>query len=243
MNAANYLDLGIRMLGLFITGTDTGVGKTQAACLIARQAAARGLRVGAYKPVCSGAEFEASGQPAWDDIQRLHSAINVPATINDICPQRFLAPLAPPLAAREEQRSIDAAQLRNGISIWRDRVDLLLVEGAGGLFCPLTETQTFAEFAVDVGFPILIVARPSLGTINHTLLTIAAARAHRLHIAGVIFCETTTASDDPSVPTNAAEIERRSGIPVFGTIPFEKHDVLLHQHRPVSINWPQLATS
>lgn len=230
------------MLGLFITGTDTGVGKTQAACLIARQAAARGLRVGAYKPACSGAEFDARENPVWDDIQRLHSAINVPATIDEICPQRFLAPLAPPLAAHAEHRSIDAEQLLTALSMWRDRVDLLLVEGAGGLFCPLTETHTFADFAVDIGFPILIVARPSLGTINHTLLTIAAARAQRLHIAGVIFCETTTVSDDPSVPSNAAEIERRSGIPVFGTIPFGKHDVLLHQHRPVSLNWPLLAT-
>src|SRR5690242_9504058 len=77
------------MHALFITGTDTGVGKTHAACLIARQAAARGLRVGAYKPVCSGAERNSKGEWIWDDVERLGAAINVPATKEDICPQRF----------------------------------------------------------------------------------------------------------------------------------------------------------
>lgn len=229
------------MQGLFITGTDTGVGKTHTACLIARQAAARGLRVGAYKPVCSGAEFDAGRRPVWDDIQRLMAAINVPATIDEICPQRFLAPLAPPLAARAEHRSIDADRLVDGMTVWRLRVDLLLIEGAGGLFCPLTERQTFADLAVDIGFPMLIVARPGLGTINHTLLTIEAARTRRLVVAGVIFCETVAASDDPSVPSNADEIERRSGVPVFGTIPFGKDDELLRQESRVSINWELLA--
>ncbi len=225
------------MRGLFITGTDTGVGKTHTACLIARQLAARGLRVGAYKPVCSGAELDSQNQPVWDDIRRLSAAINVPATIDEICPQRFLAPLAPPLAAEQAGRSVDEAQLMSGVKTWRTRAEVLLVEGAGGLLCPLTATRTFADYAVDLNFPILIVARPGLGTINHTLLTMEAARSRRLAIAGVVFCQTMAAGDDPSVRTNAREIEQRSGVPVFGTIPFGKDDELIIDGRPASIPW------
>jgi dethiobiotin synthetase len=229
------------MHALFITGTDTGVGKTHAACLIALHAAAAGLRVGAYKPVCSGAEIDAHGESIWDDVQRLKSVITVPATVDDICPQRFRAPLAPPLAARLEQRAVDSERMRSGLEAWRDRVDLLLIEGAGGLLCPLTATETIADFAATVNAPLIVVARPGLGTINHTLLTIEAARARRLRVAGIVCCETEPPGDDPSLAGNPAEIERRSGVPVFGTIPFGNDRELLRDENPIAINWPLLA--
>lgn len=229
------------MHALFITGTDTGVGKTHTACLIARQAAAGGLRVGAYKPVCSGAEQSSSGERQWDDIERLSAAINVSSTVDDICPQRFLAPLAPPIAARLENRCIDRLMLRTGFERWQDRCDLLLVEGAGGLLCPLTETETMADLAAELNCPLLIVARPGLGTINHTLLTVEVARRIRLPIAGVVFCETMADASDPSVSTNASEIERRGGVPVFGTIPYGNPLQLLHGGKPSTVNWRRLA--
>jgi dethiobiotin synthetase len=229
------------MHALFITGTDTGVGKTHAACLIARQAAADGLRVGAYKPVCSGAVRNSDGEWVWDDIERLAAAINVAATAADVCPQRFLAPLAPPLAAGEEHRRVDEKLLKSGLEVWKNRVDLLLVEGAGGLLCPLTETKTMADLAADFGVPLLIVARPGLGTINHTLLTIHAARSFRLSIAGVIFCQTTPDPLDSSAATNGIQIERRTGVPVFGTIPYGNDAQLLHEGKPVAVNWRLLA--
>lgn len=225
------------MHALFITGTDTGVGKTHSACLIARQAVARDLRVGAYKPVCSGAERNSKGEWKWDDIERLAATINVPATVDDICPQRFLAPLAPPVAARQENRTVDEKLLRSGLDVWRDRVDLLLIEGAGGLLCPLTETKTMADLAAGFGVPLLIIARPGLGTINHTLLTIQVARSHRLRIAGVISCQTDAQAADLSISSNAAEIEKRSGVPVFGTIPYGNDQELLHGGKPVAVNW------
>lgn len=229
------------MLGLFITGTDTGIGKTHTACLIARQAAAAGLRVGAYKPVCSGADQNPAGQLRWDDIDRLSAAINVPVEIDDICPQRFLAPLAPPLAARLEQSTVDGTMLRAGLERWRNRCDLLLVEGAGGLLCPLTETESMADLAAEFGFPLLIVARPGLGTINHTLLTVDVARTYRLRVAGFLFCETGPRTSDPSVATNAREIERRSGVLFFGTIPYGNTSDLLHEGKPSTVDWRKLA--
>ena len=231
------------MQALFITGTDTGVGKTQAACLIARQAAQQGLRVGAYKPVCSGAVRDPLGDRVWEDIERLSAAINVPATRDDICPQRFLAPLAPPVAASREQRRVDAGLLRAGLACWQSRAELLVIEGAGGWFCPLTDTATFADLAAEFGFPILIVARPGLGTINHTLLTVDAIRRRGLRIAGVVCCETTADAGDPSTETNPGEIERRSGVPVFGTIPFGNATKLLHAGKPVAVNWRLLSES
>ena len=231
------------MHALFITGTDTGVGKTHTACLIARQAVATGLRVGAYKPVCSGAESDAKGRLVWDDVERLAGAINVPATLDDICPQRFLAPLAPPIAARLEHRTVDAERLRTGLDVWRNRVDLLLIEGAGGLLCPLTETETIADFAVTVNVPLIVVARPGLGTINHTLLTIEASRRRNLRVAGIVVCETEESGDDPSFSANPAEIERWSGVPVFGTIPFRNDREILHGGKPVPVNWMLLAAA
>ncbi len=228
------------MLSLLITGTDTGVGKTHAACLIARQLAERGLRVGIYKPVCSGAEITADGQPIWDDLLRLSQAVNVPAELDDICPQRFLASLAPPVAAMRESRRVDFAVAVRGTEPWRNRVDVLLIEGAGGWLCPLTETQTIADFAEAVQAPVLIVARPGLGTINHTLLTVDAIRRRDLPVAGVIFSQTTPEAVDESVATNGAEIERRGGVQVFGTIPFGNSTELLHGGIPLAVDWRRI---
>lgn len=228
------------MRGLFVTGTDTGVGKTQTACLIARQLADQGLRVGIYKPVCSGAE-RLGDEVYWDDLERLAAAINVTATIDDLCPQRFLAPLAPPVAAQREDRRVSFEIAVQGVERWRDRVDVLLIEGAGGWLCPLTETQTIADFAAAIRAPVLIVSRPGLGTINHTLLAVEAIRRRGLTVAGVIFCETTPAAADESSSTNAAQIECRGGVPVFGTIPFGNTRELLHAGKPVAVNWRAVA--
>jgi dethiobiotin synthetase len=222
---------------LFITGTDTAVGKTHVACVLARQLADQNLRVGIYKPVCSGAEHRSDTSPYWDDIERLAAAVNVPATVDDICPQRFLAPLAPPVAARLEDRRVDFEQAAKGVERWRNRVDVLLIEGAGGWLCPLTESEAIADLAAAIGAPVLIVAPPRLGTINHTLLTVESIRSRGLQIVGVVFCETTPASTDDSSAMNAVEIERRGGVRIFGTIPYGNASELLHDGKPVAVNW------
>lgn len=224
------------MHSLFITGTDTGVGKTHVACVLAQQLAAQDLRVGIYKPVCSGAE-QRGNEVFWDDLERLAAVINVPATIDDICPQRFLAPLAPPVAAQRENCRVSFEIAVAGVDRWRDRVDVLLIEGAGGWLCPLTETETIADLAAAIRAPVLIVSRPGLGTINHTLLSMESIRRRGLPVAGVVLCETSPAAADESSSTNAAQIERRGGAPVFGTIPYGNTTELLHARKPVALNW------
>ena len=233
----------------FVTGTDTNVGKTQITCLIAIQAKLSGLRVAAYKPVCSGAVISAreNGQPPtnqsirWDDIERLRSAVGREWSDDLICPQRFLAPLAPPVAARLEGRVVDFETIMAGSTRFHT-ADLLLIEGAGGWLSPLTETRTVADLAMELNYPVLIVGRTGLGTINHTLMTVECVKSRGLTIAGIILNQATDDDLDLSSQTNADEIETRSGIPVLGTV-LHGSDAELECHgQTVEINWLNLAS-
>ena len=230
---------------LFIVGTDTNVGKTQITCLIARQLAARGLKVGAYKPVCSGAILSPASPEKrvsiWDDIHRLQLATGGEWSEEVICPQRFLAPLAPPVAARLEGRSVDFDVAVDGAYRF-PRVEILLVEGAGGWLSPVTETAAVADLACSWNVPILIVARAGLGTINHSLLTIESIRSRGLRIAGVVLNESTPADRDQSSQTNGEEIAKRSGVPVLGIVPHGSETELLRQGKRATIDWVTLAS-
>ena len=232
--------------GLFITGTDTGVGKTHVTCLIARQLIAAGVEVAAYKPVCSGGVKKLSvistgtNDVEWEDIVRLSAATHGKWSDETICPQRFFAPLAPPIAAKMEGRTVDFQLLVDGSRKFPG-AEVLLVEGAGGWLSPLTESTTVADLAQALKLPILIVARAGLGTINHTLLTIESVRARGLPIAGIVLNEVFPAGDDVSYRTNGDEIQARGGVPVFGIVPHgAKFD--LHQGgQTVTIYWQSLA--
>lgn len=212
--------------GLFITGTDTGVGKTFVASVIVRQLRDQKVRVGAYKPAVSGSEPGPRG-PIWSDVEVLHSALDGDYPREAICPQRFESPLAPPVAARLEGREVDARLLIEGAAWWNDRVDLLIVEGAGGWLSPIADQMAVADVARELGFPVLIVARLSLGTINHTLLTVEAVRARKVPIAGVILNQASSSGvKDLSVETNASELARRS-VPILATIEYAQGADLL----------------
>lgn len=229
------------MRGLFITGTDTGVGKTYLAAALARRLREEGERVGAYKPAVSGREDSATW-PVWADVEALHQALGGEFSRDVIAPQRFLAPLAPPVAARLEGRTVDASRLRQGAADWRDKADVLIVEGAGGLLCPLTETETVADLALDLGFPLIVVARLNLGTINHTLLTLEAARLRGMVVAGVVLNEAVpTESGDLSGQTNPDELSRRTGIPILGIFPHAPAGGLLQLPAFRRIDWKSLA--
>ena len=227
----------LNLRGLFITGTDTGVGKTHVAMGVISALRVRGVRVGAYKPAVTGSEPGPKG-PVWEDLERLRTAMGTDVSVERICPQRFHAPLAPPVAAQQEGKAVDAALLRTGIEWWRERVEVMVVEGAGGLLSPLTETETVADVAVSFGFPLVIVARQTLGTINHTLLTIEAARARGLGVAGIVLNQPRAASpDDRSVASNPRELEKRCSVPILAILPHDSTADLLRQSPLFTIDW------
>lgn len=186
------------MKKLLITGTDTGVGKTWISCLLIRQLAATGQNTGAYKPACSGAAFDRQGRPTWSDIEDLRSACGRDVPIDRVCPQRFIAPLAPAVAARLEGRSIDPGLLVSGIERWSGHADTVIVEGAGGLLCPLSDSLTVADLVKEYAVPIVVVAANRLGVINHTLLTIESARSRGITIHSVVLNDVSARASQSS---------------------------------------------
>ncbi len=206
------------MRGLFVTATDTGVGKTEVACALVAAARAAGLDVGAMKPAQAGT---APGEPS--DADRLGAAAGGGDPPELVCPYRLAAPLAPAVAARLEGREIRLDRILAVAGALAARHAALVVEGAGGLLVPLTERETFADLAVALGLPVLVVARAGLGTVNHVALTVEALAARRLRLAGVVL-NRNAAAEDPSVPHNAAEIERLTGARVLASLPY-LHDI------------------
>ena len=208
--------------GLFITGTDTGVGKTYVGALVARQLVAQGRKVGVYKPVASGCRQEGA-QVISEDALALWEAAGRPGDLERVCPQRFLAPLAPPLAAQAEGRQVDARLLRSGLLYWLDRSEIVLVEGAGGLFSPVSNQDLVADLAADFGFPLVVVSRNVLGTINHTLLTVRAAQQFRvpLRVAGIVLNCPNVPPDDQSLASNPAQLARWCDVPLLAQVAWQ----------------------
>lgn len=202
------------MRGLFITATDTGVGKTEIACALLRGWRARGLDVGAMKPAQSGHD---PGERS--DAERLAEAAGGGDPDDLVCPYSFGPPLAPGVAARLAGVEISLARIVDAARGLAARHAALIVEGAGGLMTPLTARESYADLAVALGLPALVVARAGLGTVNHATLTCEALRTRGVAVAAVVL-NRTVAADDPSVPYNAAEIARLTGARVLGPLPF-----------------------
>ncbi|MDG2128055.1 MAG: dethiobiotin synthase [Fuerstiella sp.] len=197
------------MQTLFVTGTDTSVGKSWVASLILRQLRQDGVRIGAYKPVCSGAEVMDDGSRVWSDVTVLADAINWPGELDAICPQRFIHAVAPNVAAGLEGREVGDELLRTGLQGWEGIADYVVVEGAGGLLCPLSARTTVADLAAELRAPLIIVAPNRLGVINHTLLTVEVARRRELTTAAIVLncCDVVDVDSDPSVSTNQKQLQ------------------------------------
>lgn len=203
-----------RCHGVFVSASDTSVGKTYVACRIVEQLVAEGRSVGVYKPAASGCCWE-DGRLICDDALALWNAAGKPGTLAAVCPQRFLAPLAPHLAARAEGRQVGRALLRTGLDYWRERSECIVVEGAGGLLSPLSDDDLVADVARDVGFAVVIVVRNALGAINQALLTLAVAtRVYELPVAAIVLSDVEACQSDASRDANTAEIAARCAVPV-----------------------------
>jgi dethiobiotin synthetase len=199
-----------------VTGTDTGVGKTVVASVIAASLRERGERVAVFKPVVTGID-EHDGAPP--DHELLRSSAHSDQQPDEIAPYRFGPPVSPHLAARLAGVNVEPARLVEGAARAATGADALIVEGVGGLAVPLSEGYLVRDFAADLGLPIVVVAHPGLGTINHTLLTLDAARAAGLDVAGVVL---TNWPDEPGEMelSNLATIQVLGGAPVatLGTL-------------------------
>lgn len=210
--------------GLFISGTDTEVGKTYVTAMIARALTRSGHRVGVYKPVASGCQM-VDGQLVSEDAEELRRAAGGTMSSEDICPQQFAQPLAPPLAARAEGKVVDADLLRTGISVWANRCDIVLVEGAGGLMSPLSDEDYVADLAYELQYPLIIVAANSLGVINQTLQTLITASTFRegIEIAGIVLNDVTPANQDVdlSVASNRSQLEAHCIPPVLAHVAWQ----------------------
>ena len=161
--------------GLFFTGTDTGVGKTLVTAGVARSLRARGRDVVVCKPVATGAR-PVGGRWLADDTAILAEAAGVGDDWEAVTPFAFPDPVAPPLAARRRGVALNLGIVAAAVRRRARPGGALLVEGVGGLLCPLTERETVADLVRELALPLVVVARRSLGTLNHTLLTLEAAR-------------------------------------------------------------------
>jgi dethiobiotin synthetase len=204
-------DVGRR--GVFVTGTDTGVGKTVVACALVRGLRARGVAVAAMKPIETGV---GAGGPA--DAIALRCAAGERDPLDDVCPVRFALPAAPLAAGRAEGRGVDLAAIDAAHARLRARCAFLVVEGAGGLLVPATEQLSMADLAQRFALPLWIVARAALGTINHTRLTLEAARGRGLRVAGVVICHAGGALPDAEL-RNIALLRDELGALLVGEIP------------------------
>jgi dethiobiotin synthetase len=178
--------------GLFVTGTDTGVGKTVVTAALALTLKARGEDVGVVKPVQTG-DGDGAALKAWAGLAE---------DVDEIAPYSFRAPLAPLVAARLEGRTLELEEVAARVRSLAERHEIVLVEGAGGLLVPVGPDWTIADLAAALGLPLLVVARPGLGTVNHTLLTIEVARHEGLEVAAVVLN-----GDDRIADANARLIE------------------------------------
>lgn len=196
---------------LFVTGTDTGAGKTFVASALARALRLRGRDVGVMKPVASGCVLHDDGTLESADSRELLAASGATDPVELVTPVAFAPALAPTAAARESGATFDRARIFSAFAALRGRHDLLLVEGVGGLLCPLDGPWTVRDLARELGCPLVIVARDALGTVNHTALTVESARAAGLDVRGVVLDRAPGAEADPSCASNAREIEDLTG--------------------------------
>ena len=206
--------------GVFVIGTDTGVGKTMTACALLRAHVARGLRAVGMKPVASGIALD-SGRN--EDVAALEAAGNVQAPLAARNPYAFAPAIAPHLAAAQAGVKIELGRIDSAYRALARSADRVVVEGAGGAFSPLDDKHDMLDIASTVGLPVLLVVGIRLGCLNHALLSALAIRARGLTLAGWVANAIEPAS--PYFDENVATIERRLAAPRLATLPWSQAGV------------------
>ena len=210
-------------MNAFITGTDTGVGKTYVTACLIRENRAQGLDTIGFKPICCGSRDDAEILLA---ATRERADAHPPLTLNEVNPVWLRTPAAPYVAALIENRSIDLALVRETFTALRARHKSILVEGAGGWLVPIADRYTFADLAVELALPVIVVVKNRLGALNHVALTVHHIRAVGLECAGLILNQGPLSNADDTDPqqiaraTNRSVLEELFQLPVLREFPF-----------------------
>jgi dethiobiotin synthetase len=203
---------------IFVTGTDTGVGKTRVAVALCRAFAARGIRVAAMKPIASGCVLTPEGLRN-EDAMALLAAMSVRARYSDVNPYAFLPAIAPHIAAREAGVGIDLEVLSRAFEHLRSQSQVVIVEGAGGWLAPLDASRAFADLAVHWRTDVVLVVGLRLGCLNHALLTAESIERRGLRLRGWV-----ANSIDPRfdrAAENISTLQSRISAPCVGILSFE----------------------
>lgn len=202
------------MRGLFVTGSDTGAGKSIVAAAICAALVGRGERVAAFKPAVTGLDDPPGDWPPDHELL----AAQTGQQPREVSPHLFGPAVSPHLAADLDGSAIDPIGLVAAARRAGDGAEVVVCEGVGGLLVPLTRGYLIRDLAVDLGLPLVVAARPGLGTINHTLLTVAAARAAGLHVAGVVMTPWPQ-EPEPIALSNRATVAQLAGVAVSALAP------------------------
>jgi len=210
-----------RKAGLFITGTDTAVGKTLIAGAIARILTDKGIKVGVFKPIATGCKRTWEGHVS-SDTDFLAYCANSNLSLSTITPIGYPTPAAPIVSAACNGPAIDFDRIAAAYKEICQNSDMIIVEGIGGVRVPLTPEFDVLDLAVEFALPVVIVARPNLGTINHTLMTIDCVRAAELKIAGVVINSYNATESTIAEDTAPEVIAKCSGVNVLSVVPFDE---------------------
>jgi dethiobiotin synthetase len=210
----------ISIPGLFVTATDTDVGKTVIAGAIANYFLRQGARVAVSKPVATGCVRRREGLVS-EDAEFLASCADAHFPLDMICPQRYKEPLAPAVAADRAKQPLDWSAIDRSLQLMSRESDVIIVEGVGGIMVPLDKEHTTLELARWLGLAAVIVARPNLGTLNHTLLTIETLRRANVPIAGVVINRYPAETPGTAEETNPRYIEKFGKTPILAIVPNE----------------------
>ena len=218
-------------MSVFVTGTDTGVGKTRFTVWLLECLGQRGMRCAGYKPICCGDR---------DDAMRLRAASCPGLTIDDVNPVWLRTPAAPLTAAQTEGRKIDLPVLREGFARLSSRFDFVAVEGVGGWMVPITTRYFSNDLAVDLRLPVIVVAENRLGCLNHILLTVHAIETAGLKCAGVVLNDLAK-EPDLAMTTNAETLRSCLALPVLAGFDPAKAELDPHLRQmipeiPITIN-------
>lgn len=204
---------------LFVTGTDTGVGKTVVAAGLAAALRRRNVDVGVMKPFATGARRR-RGRLVSEDVERLAAAAGAGDPVEDVAPVLLEPPLAPSVAARVSRRRVDLAAVRAAYRRLARRHDVMVVEGIGGILVPVRDRVPVARVVAQLRLPVIVVTRPTLGTVNHTLLTVLAARSFGLRVLGLVVNWHERFRRGTAERLTPATLRTETGVPVLGEVPF-----------------------